>query len=389
MNLFYYLRGITAFTVETKKPARLINALRENVAVRNIKPVCDGQIEFVCFYDGTKKARNIIVKEKARIVKEKSCGLIHLFYRYRKRVGLYVTTLVVFAFLMVSQLFVWEIRVEGNEKIMDSEVIAVLEKIGFKEGAYKRGVDIDSLVNNFLILEKRVSWIAVNFDGSVAHVEIREGKNPEIYSKKKNVNLVASHDGIILRADVLEGGSLVAKGDVVHKGQLLVSAFVDRDGKSTLRGARGCVWANTVREITVYVPLKYGEKQYTGKEINRYNVKVLGLKTPVFLPKSKDAIFGAETSQIKGMIDGKYRFPFTVYHNKYRHYITVSKKRTEKQALEKAREKSYELLLKNSPDFKVASKAEEYSAIENVFVYKCVYSGVENIAKQMEFEISE
>lgn len=389
MNLFYYLRGITAFTVETKKPAKLINALRENVAVRNIKPVGDGQIEFVCFYDGTKKTRNLITMEKARIVSEKSCGLLHLFYRYRKRVGIFVTSLAVFAFLMISQLFVWEIRVEGNEKIMDSEVIAVLEKIGFREGVYKRGVDIDSLVNNFLILEKRVSWIAVNFDGSVAHVEIREGKNPEIYSKKKNVNLVASHDGIILRADVLEGGSLVAKGDVVHKGQLLVSAFVDRDGKSTLRGARGSVWANTEREITVYVPLKYGEKQYTGKEINRYQAKVLGLKTPVLLPKSKESVFSVESTEIKGMLDGKYRFPFTVYHNKYRHYITVSKRRTEKQALEMAREKSYELLLKNSPDFKVASKDEEYSAIENVFVYKCVYSGVENIAKQMEFEISE
>ncbi len=387
MSILHYFRGITKFTVKADKPMKLINELRPYVPLRSIKSVSENEVEFTCFYGYSKIVTEQVEKAKGKILKQESKGLLHVFYLYRKRWGLIFTSLVIFLLLTVSQNFVWEIRVEGNDKINDEEIVKILNEIGFYEGVHKKSVDIDSLVNNFLIREKRISWIAVNFDGSVAHVEVREGLNPEIKSKKQNVNIVASHDGIILRADVLEGGCAVSKGDVVYKGQLLVSAFIDRNDKSSLRGARGSVWANTEREVTVYVPLNYVEKRYNGSVKKCYGVQVLGKKINAGFINLNKKLFTKSTKSIKAAFNKKYPLPFEIVIQEYSEYTLTDKRRSEKQAYDIAVKQAQDFISKNSPSFVVADKEEKYTIDEDVLIYNCLYSGVENIAKQVEFEI--
>lgn len=384
----YFFRGITKFTVETKKQATVIDNLRKCVPLRNIKVISDEVIQFYCFYHDKLKVTELLSGMNSKVLSEKSFGLYHLLHKYRKRVGLFVAGFLVFACLMLSRFFVWEIRVEGNENIGSDEIVKTLEQVGFREGVLKKSVDLDSLVNNFLIKEKRVSWIAVNFDGSVAHVEIKEGENPPIHEKKENVNLVASHDGIIMRTDILEGGGVVCKGDVVYKGQLLVSAFIDRTGKSTMRGARGSVWASTERKITVHVPLRYEEKKFSDDRKTDIDIRMLGSEMHLGFVLLSDKTYSKSKKITDGLADGKYPLPFCVTQNTYRQYSTDVRRRTHKQALETARENAELLLYKNSPTFAITGKEENYDIENDIFVYTCVYSGIENIAVEKEFEIS-
>ena len=95
---------------------------------------------------------------------------------------------------MLSSMFVWEIRVEGNEKLSDERVVEMLKKAGFHEGVLKKRVDVKKVTDRLLINEDEVSWMAINFDGNIAHVEMKEAKPAIPYEKKENVNLVLNKD---------------------------------------------------------------------------------------------------------------------------------------------------------------------------------------------------
>ena len=389
MNLLYFLRGITKFTVQTNKQAKLINDLRCTIPLRAINKISENELEFCTYYSYTKKVRQHLESQKISITRVKSYGATYLLYKYRKRAGLFVSGVAVFLFLFVSQLFVWDIRVEGNEKIRDEDIVHTLSQIGFTEGVYKKSVNLDSLVNNFLIREKRISWIAINFDGGVAHVEVREGRNPVVFEKKQNVNLVASHDGIVMRADVLEGGSMVSKGDVVFKGQLLVSAFIDRKDKSSLRGARGSVWAMTQREISVYVPLNYIQKKYSGTSKINYVLNISGIELSLGTQRHSFELCSKNTETFKAVAGGKYPLPFRITKNTYNEYCLEKRVRSHEECVEIARKTAMEHLKKNTLSFTEAGRDESYEIQGETLVYRCIFTGVENIAKEKEFELSE
>ncbi len=385
----YFFRGTVKYRVSSENVSLLINELKSEVALRNVK-TREGELLFECFYDEKNKTSKILEKRNAKVEHERCFGMPHLLGKYKRRVGLLAGALTVFVLLLLSQLFVWHISIEGNENVGEDEIKSVLYSIGFKEGAYKKGVDMDSLVNNFLIREKRISWIAVNFDGTVAHVEVKEGANPSLSPKKENVNLVASTAGIILRVDALEGGTLVEKGDAVVKGQLLISAFVEkRTGGTVLRGARGFVWANTERGYQVSVPLEYCEKSYTGRKMKTFSLSVLGKKleidTGFFI---KDGTFekrkavGGESTIVNSVL------PFTVKSDEYFEYTSIKNRRTKKEALEIAREQCQERLASDSPGFKTIKKNESFKINDGCLLYECKFYGVENIASELEFDLS-
>jgi len=388
MNPVYFIRGYSHFVIKCDKPMKMISELRNKVVIRNMKAVVDNTVEFYCFYSGKKNVQETVNNMNAEIVSQKHYGFPYLVCKYKKRIGLLFSCIAVFALLFISKMFVWEISVEGNDKISDNDIIKTLNEIGFSEGTYKYNIDMDSLINNFLIKEKRISWIAVNLDGTVAHVEVREGNNPLIKTKNENVNLVASHDGIVLRADVLEGGTMVKKGDVVYRGQLLVSAFIDRNDKSTLRGARGSVWAKTEHEISVSTPLSYYEKEYSGKIKKRYCLFILGKKLTFGGVKHGFEMSEKDEKIIKAETNTNLRLPFEIMISSHREYTLVSKRRTEKQALEISRKQALIMLKKTSPTFVSAETEEYYEVVDGVVEYKCVFSGVENIAEPLEFEMS-
>ena len=350
------MRGITKFTVQTNKQAKLINDLRCSVPLRAINKISENELEFCTYYSYTKKVRQHLESQKIAITHVKSYGATYLLYKYRKRAGLFVSGVAVFLFLFVSQLFVWDIRVEGNEKIRDEDIVHTLSQIGFTEGVYKKSVNLDSLVNNFLIREKRISWIAINFDGGVAH---------------------------------LEGGSMVTKGDVVYKGQLLVSAFIDRKDKSSLRGARGSVWAMTQREITVYVPLNYNKKKNAGASKINYILDISGIKLRLGSSRHSFGLCTKTAETFKAVAGGKYPLPFAITKNTYDEYYLEKCVRSQEECVEIARKTAMEHLKKNAVSFTEASRDESYEIQDEILVYSCVYTGVENIALQKEFELSE
>lgn len=388
MSILYFFKSTADFTVRTDKPTRLIDGLRTAIPLRGVATAENETVKFTCFYKDAAIAKRITAELGGETVSVRYSGIKHLFYKYRRRTGLLAAGICLIFAIMLSELFVWEIRVEGNEKISEGKIVKILNEVGFKEGVLKKSIRLDSIVNEFLIREKDISWIAINYDGTVAHVEVREGKNPKISEKKQNVNLVASNDGVIMRSDVLEGGCLVKAGDVVYKGQILVSAFVDRNEKSTLRGARGSVWANTDRKIMVKIPLNYEKKVYTENSKKICTLELLGRKFHFGNGKASFEHFSEFKEEIRASLDRKIHLPFKATLRTYREYELEEASLTEDEALKLAEKIALQHLSDRYGSFAIASKSENHTISDGELEYICVFSGVENIASESEFEVS-
>lgn len=390
MYLLKYLLGFVVFKVKGKRTQVLINQLRKDVALSDITAIAENKLSFCCFFKDRIRVTDQIKKLGLEIEEQTEGGLYVFLLKHKNRWAIGITSVVLLALIYVSSFFVWEIRVEGNENVSDNEIKLILYEIGFREGILKKSVKTDSLVNNFLLKESRISWIAVNFDGTVAHVEVREAATDKKIEKKENVNLVASHSGIIIRADALSGTSLVKEGDAVVKGQMLVSAYMPKKtGGELLKGALGYVWAQTFREFEIRVPLTYSEKQYTGKTNKKYTLVVLGKELPVFQGINRNfqlCDFEKEIKRIK--IQENKAFPFEIKSEVYREYKVYTKRRTKKEAAELAREEVKKSLEEKCKNFSIVENKEEIKIENNCLVLCSRVECIEDIAKELEFEVS-
>ena len=147
----------------------------------------------------------------------------------------------------------WEVRVEGNHRLSETEILSELEAVGLTPGCNVRSLDVDAMENRLLMHSEGISWITINLVGTVAEVQIRE-KLPTAEKAEGNTpaNLVASRDGIVVGCEVLNGKVVTQVGRAVRRGELLVSGLYD----SAVMGyrytrARGSVFAETERTITV------------------------------------------------------------------------------------------------------------------------------------------
>ena len=314
MSLYGYIFGFVKFSVRIKNKEKLLDLLRKSFAIKSA--VCDeDKLNFLCFYRDEYRVRETVAKAGGEILAAKKYGLMYILDKYKKRYGLIAGFVICLILIYLHTLFVWYIDIEGNEKVSEIQVKRVLKESGFHEGILKKNANIDSIVNRYLIKEDRVSFIAINFDGVIARVQIKEADIPKGQKLRENVNIVAKCDGVIMRVDALKGKSEVSKGDVVTKGQLLISSVMKgRGGSEYITGAGGFVFATTEKNIDIHVPLSYYEKRIYERKFDRFEIEILGRKLSFSgLGRSKDGLYNCEKMKIEPSFEENYTFPFDLY----------------------------------------------------------------------------
>ena len=183
-------------------------------------------------------------------------GLIH-------RPGLILGGALGMLILISSLSVVWDIRISGNETVSDSAILNTLAGAGLTVGTPIRGFRADVTENKVLLADRRLAWISVNRRGTVAYVEVKEAENPPQQPTDEPCNLVASMGGVIERVELESGNVLIAAGQSVGQGDLLVSGIYDSSAVGLrLTAARARVFARTTRVFSTRIPLAYAQKTY-------------------------------------------------------------------------------------------------------------------------------
>ena len=322
----------------------------------------------------------------------KKYGLPYILYLYRRRVGIVAGLLIAAALIIVSEQYVWDVRVTGCENMSEESVILQLRDQNFGIGTYIPDTDIDTIENRLLIRSSDIAWISINLKGCVAYVELREKMpEPEVPTKKP-ANLIASWDGQIESIAAAEGVPMVKIGQHVRRGDLLVSGIYDsRTLPYRYTRASGVVKAKTVRTISVEIPLEYEAKTYTGEEINKntlifFSKEIKLYRNTGFLGATYDTISTKKVLSLPGGV----RLPISLITTSYLPYDTNVSRRSETEATELAYaeldEKINELISNGAT---LLRKNVVWSSDGERVLLECTVSLLENIAETVEFEVSE
>ena len=146
----------------------------------------------------------------------------------RRRRGLGLLSALAALTLSFSGLFIWDFRVEGNEKLSDTVILRTLAACGVEEGCFWPASDAEAVRSEMLLRLPELAWMSLNVRGSRASVVVLERKDkPEIYLESEAADLIAAKDGVVSELSVKNGKPLVRPGQTVTAGETLVSGTMD------------------------------------------------------------------------------------------------------------------------------------------------------------------
>lgn len=288
-----------------------------------------------------KRLRPYAKKTSVRLRVRERHGLPFRLYRYKKRVGIMAGVAFFVLFLCAMGQFIWKIEIIGNSVVTSSEIMSVVSGFGLKTGTFKANINVRATERATLLSLQRLSWIAINIDGSTATIEVRERiMPPQMYPENDRAcNIVAAKTGLITYMEVYEGQSLCKVGDTVKAGDIIISGIIeDKKQQDSYKHARGKIIAQVDLEIISEQPMIISEKLRTGEKKTRRYLRIFGVDMPLFIyyPFKIAYDLQRKTDEIK---IGKIELPFFLLTEQYDFYITKKRRLTTQQAHNEAQKK--------------------------------------------------
>lgn len=225
----------------------------------------DDKVFIVIYSKFYSQYRDVFEKYDLEYAQGKEYGVFYYFRRNKHRVGLLCGVLLLFLATYLSSRFVWRINISGNVTFSDEEIEEILNDAGFSLGKFIPDIDYDELHNKILLQTNEISWISINITGTVANVEVKETLKENNTEKSRYTNIISKYDGYISSVSVINGERIVSAGDVVKKGDLLISGVLNSQSEGVrFVHAEGDVKAYVNKRIFIEMPLISEEKVYTG-----------------------------------------------------------------------------------------------------------------------------
>ena len=254
------LRGSVRVEVSGAAPQRLLNAMSEadmpfwDAVPQDAFTICLG-----LYSRDLRDAKALASRCQCELKLLRESGAPVVKRRLRRRVALLVTAVCCFALLAASSLFVWDIRVEGNEQVSTGEILRALAGCGVEPGAFWPGWSSDEIRNSVILDIPELAWLGVSVDSSRAVIRVRERTEaPELVNSEGMGSVTARTTGIIDSMRVYQGAPLVAVGDAVVVGETLVSGEMPSEvGDTRYVRASAEIRARTWYEMSASAPLEY------------------------------------------------------------------------------------------------------------------------------------
>lgn len=389
MNLHGFFAGETLFAASGSDATRLFNlCMREKIPYG--KTAWDGEkFHLACAGKAAARLRQACERENIPLDELKSGGLPRWIFGLRGRFGLLGGLLLAVFLLLLSRQVVWNIRIEGNERLTDERILCLLAENGVEVGCPLRTIRTDTVEGRILLDEPDISWIALNVRGTTVRVEVRETERGR-EDDGGAANLVASFDGQIELIEAYDGNVVVKKGDIVRRGELLVSGVYDSPAGGRLRVTRasGAIYARTIHDFSVRIPLTYEKKVYTGRVWSQKKIKFFAKEIKVFANTGK-ATPTCDIIYMENLLDffGGEPLPVGILTEKHREYTLETATLDPETAMEYAlRQLSYQMS-ELSEKTELLEKKLSWEFLDGETVLNCRVVCLENIAVTQKIEI--
>lgn len=259
--------------------------------------------------------------------------------RLSKRWGFILGLVLCVLAVSILSRFVLVVEVVGNEQVPSAVILTELERLGVHPGVYAPSIPQREVANQALTSLPELAFMAINVYGTRVVVQVEEAeRKPELLDESTPADVVAAADGIIEDIQTSAGDPLFADGDIVAKGEVLISGTIplyEQNIDKPYAGdlvvhASGTVTARTWRTLEERLPLTVPTKVYDGEEETSYRLNLLGLELDFFekssiFPDGYDKITNTESLELGG-----YTWPVSLTTMTYRSY-TVEQRQVDLQ----------------------------------------------------------
>lgn len=388
--ILFFLGSELLFVAQKDRTAVLNLCLYENITYTDFECDAEGNITFRCSKHDAKKLMRRCGEKDIEIARLASYGLPSLLWRYRRRAGILLGSLAALFLLILSQLFIWDVRIVGNTEMTEQEIREELKACGFGIGTYIPDVRAAELENRVLIASDRISWISVYLNGTVATVQVIEhSAPPDTESARNPANLIAASDGQIEVVELYRGNVTVKIGQAVKKGDLLVSGVYgdEQEGIRYTRAA-GKVLARTEKQFFIEIPFQYEEKIYSEPKCGEIILNFFDFSMKIFkntgnFIQSYDII---EADHAWG-VPLRHPLPMGITVMQMHPYTVQMRTLTQEEASVLAYAALERQLSSFSNETQLLQKRIRVTMTDTAFCLECTVECIEDIAVQSEFEI--
>ena len=286
LYLYRFFCGILEVEFFGIYPEKIINLCAKNrIAVWNVH-YGNNKIRLFITVKDFKRLPKILKRSGLRLHILNKTGFPFFINRYKRRFGIFAGIVIFFAVLQFMSGFIWIIEVEGNKTVTDREILAICKDLGIEIGVKRNSIDTKNTPQDLLLKTDKLSWGSFNIEGCKLTVNVTEIV-PKTEDNTVATNLKAAKDGIIEKIDVTSGNPVVKVGDIVKKGDLLVSGITETMRDTKFVHSIGTVTAKTEETITLFEPFIKKTETLTGKTAKRRVLEIFGIKIPLYIGKEK------------------------------------------------------------------------------------------------------
>ncbi len=236
---------------------------------------------------------------------------------------------------------VWDVRIDGNERLGEEQVISALRSEGVFVGARISGYDKHELEAGVRSSTPDIAWISVNRRGTVLYVSLIERENiisPEEPSDSPEFsNIVADKDGVITDISVSSGTAMVKIGDVVRRGDILISGVIETESGTVMTRAEGSVMAEQSTEIVTEIPQNYTVRNEKKTSLRIFALKIFNFSVNIFKKYGNPPTYCDIIETEKECVVGEnVRLPLAFIRVYYREYEECVLERTENELISEA-----------------------------------------------------
>lgn len=189
---------------------------------------CDGDdIVFSAPFYSMKRISSLCDKRGCVLLKEGEKGLYYIVCKYFKRYGFAIGIVLFFAISFLMSNTILKVKIIGDLDAESERAIReILREEGIYAGAYIPNINFKKTESRIFGISPDIAWTSIGNSGSVISVNVSVvSQKVESDEGRIPCNIVAAHDGQIVKADVMVGELVVLIGSPVKKGEILVSGI--------------------------------------------------------------------------------------------------------------------------------------------------------------------
>ena len=346
--------------------------------------------EFVVKRRDLRKLKAICSKHGDKLELREKLGLHWKLRKVTKRPILLAGFLLLGMLTLYLPRHILFVQVEGNTDVPQKKILEAAESCGIVFGAFRESVRSEQVKNGLLSLVPELKWAGVNTKGCVAVISVREGAKQVDVVKNSISSVVAERDGVVVSCTATRGNLLVKEGQVVKKGQVLISAYTDCGLSIQATRAEGEVFAQTLRKIRAVKPVEYRFRVDAGEPVKCFGI-LIGKKRINLWKDSGiwDATCGRMYQEYYLILPGGFRLPLAVYVETVTPYVTavsgISKEEEEASIADDAQE----YLLQNMVAGTVLSSRTQTVQLDGLAVLEGTFLCTEMIGRMQTEQIGE